>query len=334
MMKKELEHLLRVFDYKVFELCGPFQNGDDTDYYVPYMMNDAVEDYLILHNCKMVGKYIPNLELNQKAQVAEDENGYVLAVRQGEENAFTLYFERIEEKIQCYQYHRIGHFWVKGQEQWRQLVYMIGTIHDKYTFLGEAFCNEEEKVLLKLAEFTPLRRWSPIHDSLDESYVETEAGILAMKKVALEAGDQSYVRWITCYQYFPWLRTILSKKLLSPKREVLYQFLYRKISEASKKYPERLYNAEMMEHIEKMRNEAQRELLSRGFKGTYPIFEKENQGILVTEELPFTVLEWNHYKFRVSFMVSECSLANEIQLNSGFFHGRGRKGWIETYDKF
>ena len=39
--------------------------------------------------------------------------------------------------FRSYRYHEIGHFWRDGAEQWRQLVYMIGTIREKYRFLGE-----------------------------------------------------------------------------------------------------------------------------------------------------------------------------------------------------
>ncbi len=330
-MMQALAHLLEVFDCQVFELCGPFEEDGQIVYYVPYMMNDAVEDYLILRNCRMIGEYLSDTELTQEAQIAKDESGYVLAVRQGEQNAFTLYFETIEECVQCYQYHQIGHFWVKGQEHWRQLVYMIGTIHDKHTFLGEAFCNSEEMELLHLVEFAPFREWSPIHGSLEESYPETENGIEAMERLAKEAGDMEFVRWIGRYRRFSLLQRISSKMLLSPRREALYQLIYEKVAEASAKYPERQYSEEAKAQMDKARKAAQAELESRGFQGVYPVFQKEHQKILVTEEHPFTILEWNHYKFKIQFMVSECKGANK--LNSGFFKGRGRKGWIEEYDK-
>lgn len=331
-MMQALGHLQEVFDCQVFELCGPFEEDGYVNYYVPYMMNDAVEDYLILKNCRMIGEYLSDTELTQEAQIAKDDSGYVLVVRQGERNAFTLYFKTIEECAQCYQYHQIGHFWVKGQEQWRQLVYMIGTIHDKYTFLGEVFCNKKELELLHLVEFAPFRDWSPIHGSLEDSYPETEEGIAAMERFAKASGDREYVKWIGRYRRFPWLQRMLSKMLLSPKRETLYRFIYEKVAEASAMYPERQYSEEVKAQMDKARKAAKEELESRGFWGTYPIFQKEDQTILVTEEHPFTMLEWNHYKFKVQFMVSECKKINK--LNSGFFKERGRKGWIEEYDKF
>ena len=73
-----------------------------------------------------------------------------MVVKQGEDNVFTLWFEEITEQLACYQYHEIGHFWVQGMEQWRQLVYMIGTIYDKYEYLGEEVCTEKELELIPL----------------------------------------------------------------------------------------------------------------------------------------------------------------------------------------
>lgn len=46
------EKLAEVFEYQVFELCV----GEE--YLIPYMMNDAVENYLILKNGQMIGNYL------------------------------------------------------------------------------------------------------------------------------------------------------------------------------------------------------------------------------------------------------------------------------------
>lgn len=331
-MMQELERLRHVVESQVFELCGPVEEHGSICYYVPYMMNDAVENYLILRDCRLVGKFQAELKGKQEAQIAAVKDGYVLSFRQGMGNAFTLFFKNIEEKIQFYQYHRIGHFWVKGQEQWRQLVYIVGTIHDKYTFLGDNSCNEIEKRLLHLIEFAPFHWWSPVHGSLDEDYPETEEGILAMENFAKEAGDKEYLKWIGWYRRFPWLRGVLTRKLLETKREMLYQYIWNAVVAASELYPERVYSEAEMSFISEAREQADLELKSRGYIGTYPLYTKDKQKVHVVEEHPFTILEWNHYKFRIHFMVSECRKASEHQLNSGFFKGAGRKGWIETYD--
>ena len=47
-----------------------------------------------------------------------------------------------------------GNFWIKGYEYLRQLEYQLADIRDKYRYLGEEVCNDAERVLMKLAEFS------------------------------------------------------------------------------------------------------------------------------------------------------------------------------------
>ena len=333
-MMQKLKRLEEVFEHQVFELCGPFKTETGSDYCVPYMMNDALEDYLILKNCRMVGEYVHGIKAEHTMQVAEHENGYVMAVRQGSENAFTLYFESIEESLEFYQYHKIGHFWVKGQEQWRQLVYIIGTIYDKCQYLGEEACNEMELELMNLIEFAPFRAWSPIHEPLDSMYPTTYEGVEIARKLALEAGDLEYAKWISRYEHFQgrMFGNVLYKKLLSPKREVFYELIWKKVEEASSQYPERTYQADLMEEMNRLREKVAGEFLEKGFEGTYPKFKKDNIQVLVMEEHPFTIMEWEHYKFKLQFMVSKCQAPVVNNRNSGFFRGPRRKGWIVKYE--
>ena len=333
-MMQKLKRLQEVFEHQVFELCGPFETENGRDYCVPYMMNDALEDYLVLKNCRMVGEYVHEIKAEHTMQVAEHGTGYVMAVRQGSENAFTLYFESIEEKLSFYQYHNIGHFWVKGQEQWRQLVYIIGTIYDKCQYIGEEACNEAELELMNLIEFAPFRAWSPIHEPLDSMYPTTYEGVEIARKYAMEAGDFEYAKWITRYERFQGraFGNILYKALLSPKRENFYGLIWKKVEEASSSYQERKYTDEQMQEMRSMREEIQNGFIAKGFQGEYPKFEKGNLQVLAMEEHPFTIMEWDHYKFKVQFMVSKCEAPVINRRNSGFFRGRKRKGWIVKYE--
>lgn len=333
-MMQMLKRLEEVFEHQVFELCGPFETEEGQDYCVPYMMNDALEDYLILKNCRMNGEYVRDVKGEQTMQLAEEGNEYVMAVCQGRENAFVLRFEKIEESVKFYQYHEIGHFWVKGQEHWRQLVYIIGTIYDKYQYLGEEACNEAELNLLNLIEFAPFRAWSPIHEPLDSMYPTTYEGVELARKLALEVGDIEYAKWITRYEKArgKCFGNILYKMLLSPKREALYELIWKKVEEASSPYPKREYAEDTTREMERARVDVTQKLLEKGFVGEYPKFKKEDVQVLVMEEHPFTIMEWEHYKFRVQFMVSKCAAPIEQKRNSGFFKGRGRKGWIGKYE--
>lgn len=265
-MPKPFLHLAEIFEHQVFELCRIGEEEEKT-YAVPYMMNDALEDYLILHNCRMVGEYVKHEEADTEAQIVKEDEGYVLVVRQGTENVFTLHFTEIEEKVNCYQYHEIGHYWVKGQEHWRQLVYIIGTIYDKYEYLGEQFCNHKELELLRLMEFAPFREWSPIHESLEEQYPATYEGVETMEKFVKEAEDNNFLRWLRFYRRFPskYLEKVLCQKMLSPKRQAVYELIWAKVKTASEAYSKRMYDSKldikMQEEREQLNEELKKEVL-------------------------------------------------------------------------
>ena len=81
---------------------------------------------------------------------------------------------------------------MEGQEHWRQLVYMTGTIYDKYEYMKEKACSDLEMELMHLIEFPPFRFWSPVEESLEERYPSSPQGTACMKKLAKEAGDGMY----------------------------------------------------------------------------------------------------------------------------------------------
>lgn len=316
--------LAEILKYQVFELC------EEQEFLIPYMMSDAVEDYLILKNCRLTGAYLPEKRTETEAYLTKNQEGYVLSIRQGSENAFTLSFDALEEKTECYQYHRIGHFWVRGQEQWRQLVYMIGTIYEKYIYLGGRFCNEIEKEVMHLVEFAPFRMWSPIHESLEEKYPATYDGIDCMKELAAEAGDVEFLRWIKVYERFPvkLLERMLGKRLLSKNRQQLYEVIWEKVRAGSESYPERSYGESLDREIVKKRAEVHRSMLEQGFSGDYPEYEKDGAAVIAMEEHPFTKMEFDHFDFQIQLMVSESRQGKHLGRNGGFFRGRNRKGYI------
>lgn len=345
-MPKTFEKLAEIFKYQVFELYESESEEHQTDYLIPYMMNDAVEDYLILKNCRLMGTYLTEKELEAEkepgqeqpeteAEVIEEAEGYVLIVRQGEDHVFTLHFQDIGECVKYYQYHQIGHFWVKGEEQWRQLVYMVGTIYDKYEYMGRESCNEQEMELLRLIEFAPFRHWSPVRESLEERYPATCEGMDAMERLALQAGDSSFAKWIHIYRRIPTrlMERFLSCKLLSPARQSLYQLLCEKIEAASEMYPERDYGEKRNREIQKKREEIHEALMSKGFQGSYPEYRNAAVQVVVTEEHPFTLMEFDNFVFRVQFMVSECGKLPDSGKNCGFFRGKGRRGYILTEEE-
>lgn len=333
-LKKEMpdvyKKLAEIIKCQALEVCWKNGENGEKQICIPYMMNDALECYLILEDCRITGVYLPHCKEKIEAYLTEHQGSIGLVVKQGKDNVFTLWFEEISEHLECYQYHEIGHFWVQGMEQWRQLVYMIGTIYDKYEYLGEEVCTEKELELIPLMEFAPFRAWSPIGNSLEDWYTDTITGVETMKKMALLADEEGFGKLLDKYQKHPVIR--LEKKIekfLTGKTGAgVYQVIYQKVCEASSQYPKRDYGKEMNEKIERQRQETINALKQKGFIGQYPHFHRGTMQVVATEEHPFTIFESEDFVFRIQCMVSVSSKENKVP-NFGFFKGRGNKGWIE-----
>ncbi len=320
------KYLNDLFDCNAFEMHINAQNV-----YIPYMMNDALECYLLLENGRITGEYLKDFKGEISVNYTSTENGHALIFRQGDDNVFTVWFENAYRILQCYRYDQIGHFWVKGAEHWRRLVYMIGTIYDKYEYMGEEVCTPDEVALLPLMEFAPFRAYSPIRESLDSYYTDTEAGLVTIEKLAKEANDDRYLRLLKLYRLLPYKMTqkILAKRLNNPRRMRLYELINQKVSDAAATYPTRNYSDEIANKINQTRKEITATLKSKGFHGSYPLFSNDTMQIFVAEEHPFTILDWEHYSFRTQFMVSTANKSCE-QLHYGFFNKSGNVGRIET----
>lgn len=120
-----------------------------------YLMNDAVESFLIFRDARLTGSYLENYEGPLKSSLSQEGDEYILVVWQGE-NVVTLFFRMLDLEVYLYNYGEIGHFWVPGYEYLRQLEYRIAIARDKLEYLGEEFCTEEERALVQLADFPPL----------------------------------------------------------------------------------------------------------------------------------------------------------------------------------
>lgn len=325
-LKISLDELLAC---NAFELHKASENG--TDYYIPYMMNDALECYFVLRDCQLTGNLPKQFQDVKSVELIESEGTPALLLRQTDGSVATLWFSSFQKELKCYRYHEIGHFWVKGQEQWRQLVYMIGTIYDKYVYMGSHICNDVELELLPLMEFAPFRYWSPIHESLDAYYPDTPYGLETIQELCRDAGDRKLLRYLTLSSFLPRsLRTkLLGEELARAGHEKLYESIYQKVCLASSAYPSRAYASDIREHMELSRVSVSKEFYDLGCSGTYPHFQKGNVSILVTEEHPFVIsdLEYENYGFRMQFMVSECNHRPQY-LNEGFFRKKGNSSKI------
>lgn len=281
---------------------------------MPYMMNDAIECYLEFASCIVQGEWIDGIREDIGITLLSGHTRQGVALDQRGENVLTIWYETVSLICQPYQYHVIGHQWrkQKGQENWRRLVHLLCIIHDKVNYLGEDVlldaCNQREEELASLIEFGPITYLSPIDRSIEDWYLETEEGFMAIRKLASEAGDSIFLSLVDAYQNASRrkrerMRVELAMELSHEKHRKIYQLLADKIQTASLFWPERTYDKETQEMIRTLRQEKTGELLERGYFGNYPVFGKNENGIIrrlrCVEEHPFTVLEWDDYTFEI-----------------------------------
>ncbi len=291
---------------------------------LPYIMNDALEYYLILKDCRITGAFVESQEPTAAAtffsdlswaECIDDGGQTALIVHRQDDTIFTVWFRQFRIARRCYQYHRIGHFWVPGQEQWRRATYILGTIYDKHQYVGDTICNDTETELYPLMEFAPLRLWFPIRSEdplASDYYDDTARGFHAMEALAREAGDRGYLRLLALYRRtagIPFARgamnRLLGHALTRPARQALYDCLIAKIQAASEVYAERDYGPAQNRQIDGQRAQVTARLTAAGFTGTYPLFSKGATQVFAAEEHPFTILEDDKFRFRIQFMVSK-----------------------------
>ena len=209
----------------------------------------------------------------------------------------------------------------------------VGTIREKYRFLGEEVCNDQEMEIMSLIEFAPFYYYFPINEDPEEWYEKSEEGLWCMRNLAMQAGDKDYLKWIDKYEKHPTKRMemTLAKKLQDPKRQDLYELICEKVCNASDPYPARNYGERIDQKIQRYREQVDKKLKEQGFTGTYPQYESEHLSVCVTEEHPFTILESKDFKFKIQLMISECR-EKHPRKNAGFFKGYQRKGKIKRLD--
>lgn len=323
---KELLSLTEeLMEHEVLEFV-PSREDPDT-LYIPYMMNDAVEYYLILRNVRITGDLPEDLPPGASVRTALQDGRQGLLFDLPGCGKPALWFDECTSSCAFYQYHRIGHFWRKGAGHWRMLVYMIGTIHDKYTFLGPEAVNGAELSLLPLVRFGPFRAFSPVEESLEEMYPDGEEGWTCMRSLALEAGDTDYVRRIDHARFLirlPFadrkhLEQGLEDALLEKGRRKLFLHIYNKVCRASLPYRERLYAPAAEEAARKAREAVSAAMARRGFAGSYPRFTKGDDLALALEEHPFTVeeIDYEGFSFGIRIMLWEGNASCPRILNPG-----------------
>lgn len=300
MMKEHIyEKLQLLLSQGQFELIFPEADAPDNIRLV-YLMNDAVESFLVFHQAKLTGVYQKDYQGELQASLDRNGDRYVLVLHQGE-SVCTLFFGDVTLETHLFNYGRTGHFWVKKYEYLRQLEYRIAILHDKKEYLGDEFCTEEERRLAVLAEFPPLNFccYPAVPDAyLVPSYpawkVSGEA-LEEMKKLAAEAGDRSLMRWLVLYGRFP--RKIIAKQIARLLHTVKHadaaDLIDRKLARAADVYADRVFEEVEESKIRKIKEKAE----SRKAE-----LERSGKRAEILKEEPFLYAK-DSVKYKVHLMI-------------------------------
>lgn len=233
------------------------KNGAKSELRLVYLMNDAVESFLVFVNARMTGHYQPDYEGELEAELSredtEDSCIYVLVVHQGD-SVVTIFFENLKVEIHLYRYGDLAHFWVKGYEYLRQLEYRIAILHTKWEYLGADAASEEERKLSELVHFPPLNY--ACYPAVPAKYIvpmadvwePTEQAISIMEELSSEAGDYSLLRCLAFYRkhHGKTMSRLLAWMLHKVSHGVVVDLLMEKLMLASEGYPVRTYKTEKL----------------------------------------------------------------------------------------
>ena len=266
-----------------------------------YLMNDAVESFLVLKNARMTGNYVRDYEGEfegslEKADRDLCEAEYILVVHQGR-NVFTVFFEDILLETHLYNYGELGHFWVKGYENLRVMEYQIAILRDKYEYLGEEYCTEQERKLAMLRDFPPLNYL--FYPAVSEKYIvpvdnpwEVTAEALAvMQELAEEAGDEKLGKMLRRYGENSDISNArkIAEMLCRSSHLPVVILLGEKIREAASVYPDRDFGKEKNQYLCKLLAEAERKRSELHQKNVQAIIYREEPFIYDCDSISFQV---------------------------------------------
>ena len=233
-----------------------------------YLMNDAVESFLVFHNATITGQY--------KSEYDKKEEEYVLVVHQGD-SVITLFFEDLLQQNNLYNYGDLGHFWVKGYEYLRLLEYRLAILRDKCDYLDIDCSTPEERKLAALVEFPPLNYCC--YPAVPEKYIvprqnpwqPSDEAINLMIEIAKEAGDKLFVHILSYYKKdnSKLMSRFIARMLHRKKHIKIVRILTKKLQKAASIYPVRSFGIENDIQIQKCLEKAKQkkqELKEKGIK--------------------------------------------------------------------
>lgn len=298
LLSDPFEKLKLLLDQGEFELLeDEAEKNKGNRYRLVYLMNDAVESFLVLENGRMTGEYQREYDGEIEAELREYEGTetfrettegrkkkYVLTVHQGE-SVCTLLFTGLKEEVSLYNYGEIGHFWVKGYEYLRQLEYTFAILRDKREYLGDRYCNRREQKLAALADFPPLNYtcYPAISKEYlverDDAWRPTGQALAVMEELLKEVGDKQLLRLVRLYAMFPVkiLTRYIAMQLHRSKHKKVAQVLLQQVRQAAKAYPKRKFSGKKKNSFGSRENEHRTMRKSGKQKDTGQIFFGRNR---------------------------------------------------------
>ena len=302
MSNEVLEKLVQLLEQNQFELIFTEQ-----DIRLVYLMNDAVESFLVFQNARMTGKYRDDYDGELEATLEKQGQKFVLIVHQGD-TVVTLFFENLIQENHFYEYGTIAHFWVKKYEYLRQLEYRLAILRDKYDYLGEKSCNEKEKQLAQLVDFPPLNYCC--YPAVPAKYIvprenpwePSEDALMVMEELAERAGDRFMRVVLKLYRKYPipFLAKRIGNMLHRNRHSKVVDLIDREIQEASKKYPCRYFGRDIELKVHQTMNavkERQNQLKEKG-----------QQSVILREE-PFTTAQ-DSIAYKIYLMIWKQGILN------------------------
>lgn len=302
MSNEVLEKLVQLLEQNQFELIFTEQ-----DIRLVYLMNDAVESFLVFQNARMTGKYRDDYDGELEATLEKQGQKFVLIVHQGD-TVVTLFFENLIQENHFYEYGTIAHFWVKKYEYLRQLEYRLAILRDKYDYLGEDACSKKEKQLAQLVDFPPLNYCC--YPAVPAKYIvprenpwePSEDALMVMEELAERAGDRFLKVVLKLYRKYPipFLAKRIGNMLHRNRHSKVVDLIDREIQEASKKYPCRYFGRDIELKVHQTMNavkERQNQLKEKG-----------QQSVILREE-PFTTAQ-DSIAYKIYLMIWKQGILN------------------------
>ena len=272
--------LAELLEQDQFELLLPKNEIRNThrkqDISLVYLMNDAVESFLVFHNATITGQYQKEYEGEILAVLDKKEEEYVLVVHQGD-SVITLFFEELLQQNNLYNYGDVGHFWVKKYEYLRLLEYRLAILRDKCDYLDVDCSTPEERQLASLVEFPPLNYCC--YPAVPEKYIvprenpwkPSNEAIDLMIEIAKEAEDKLFLHILFYYKKnnSKIMSRLIARMLHRKKHIKIVRILTKKLQKAASIYPVRSFGIEndiqIQKCLEKVKQRKQ-ELKKEGIK--------------------------------------------------------------------